>query len=483
MKSNIGNDAIKLSASQIITSLIALVSSMLLSRFRTLTEYGTYSQLLLVVNLGSSIIMLGLPHSINYFLAKARDEKERAQFLSIYYSLSTILSLIVGFVLVMIVPLLEKFFKNDLIRSFIFFLALFPWTSIILSSVANLLVVYHKTSVLFIFRLCASITNLGVILLVKFLHATFFQYMVLYLINELVLTIWVYCFVKKTIGKFSFNLDKKFIRNILAFSIPMGLASMLSTINIELDKMVITSFLSTEQLAIYTNASRELPVNMISSSLTAVLMPQMVRLLRDNNKEEAIKLWNSATSIGLAVISLIAVGCFVFAPEVMTILYSPKYLDGAGVFRVYSLVLLFRCTYFGMMLNALGITKFVFYVSLSTLILNSILNIVFFKIFGFIGPAIATLVVISLTAIWQLVFTCEKVGARLSKIFPWKNGAFYLLINIGLGILAYFIKIYINKMSKSNNVIIAVALGVIWALVYFLITQKQLKQQWKHLNG
>ena len=59
-KSKTGSDAIRLTASKIMVMAIGMVSSMLLSRFRTLTEYGTYSQLLMAINLVSSLLMLGL---------------------------------------------------------------------------------------------------------------------------------------------------------------------------------------------------------------------------------------------------------------------------------------------------------------------------------------------------------------------------------------------------------------------------------------
>lgn len=72
-KSNVGKDGLKLTVSRLITLSIALVSAMLLSRFRTLEEYGTYSQILLVTNIVTSLLMLGLPNSINYFLARAES--------------------------------------------------------------------------------------------------------------------------------------------------------------------------------------------------------------------------------------------------------------------------------------------------------------------------------------------------------------------------------------------------------------------------
>lgn len=480
--SRTGNDAVKLTISKVITLLIGLVSNMLLSRFRTLTEYGTYSQLLMAVNIVCALLMLGLPNSINYFLAKAQTEEERGRFLSVYYTFSTLLSFIIGLVLVLSVPLLEKFFCNKLIKSFWYFLAFYPWTRVIMSGVENLLIVYHKTTTLIIYRILNSIVLLWIILIIQWTGGSFYQYMILLLGCEISFTVWVYVIVRQNNNKVKFSLDKKLIRTVLIFSVPIGLAAMLGTINIELDKMVITSFLSTEKLAVYTNASRELPVSIIAASLTAVLMPQVVRLLQDNRKEEAIKLWNSAASIAFAVISVIAVGCFTFAPEVIRILYSAKYIDGVSVFRVYCLTLLFRCTYFGMMLNASGNTKFILYSSIGSLAINLLLNFVCYFIFGFIGPAIATFIATLTMNIYQLFYTCKKLKIRFSAVFPWKNCGLYLIVNIALGIIFYFAKLIIIKATDINGVIAAVCLGAVWTALFAVITRKQLKKQWKYLN-
>ena len=80
------NDTIKLTISKVMSLVIAMVSSMLLSRYRTLEEYGTYSQLLMVINIMTSLLMLGLPNSINYFLSRAETEEECQRFLNVYYT-------------------------------------------------------------------------------------------------------------------------------------------------------------------------------------------------------------------------------------------------------------------------------------------------------------------------------------------------------------------------------------------------------------
>lgn len=479
--SHIGSDAIKLTGSKVATTFIALISSMLLSRFRSLTEYGTYSQLLMAINLVCSLIMLGLPNSINYFLAKDETGKQRERFLSVYYTLNTILSLTVGFVLVLAIPLIENIFNNILIRNFWYFLAFFPWTKIIMSSVENLLVVYHKTSALMMYRVANSVSLLGIIVLVQFTGGTFITYMLLYLTVEIIFTLWTYWQVTRLASRIKPKLDTDLIKTIFTFSIPIGLASVVGTINIELDKLVITTFLSTEDLAIYTNASKELPVGVISTSLTAVLLPQMVRLLRDDKKKEAVELWKSAITISFSIICFIAVGCFVFAPEVITVLYSEKYLPGVSVFRVYCLVLLLKCTYFGMVLNALGKTQFILYSSICSLLLNIVLNYILYFILGFTGPALATLLSSMITAIVQLVYSSKMCGINFNAIFPWKNCFMLLLLNTGVGVIAYILQKSI--CAVINPILSAITIGIIWFLIMIAILFKPLLKQWKILNG
>lgn len=479
-RNHIGSDTIKMTCSKVITMMIAMISSMLLSRFRTLTEYGTYSQLLMAINLVCSIMMLGLPNSINYFLAKSRTERERAKFLSVYYTLNTILSLTVGIALVLSIPLLEIYFKNELIRTFWYFLAFFPWTKIVMSSVENLLIVYHKTNTLIIYRVLNSATLLGIILLVQICEGTFSTYMISYLLVEVFFTVWVYGLVNKITHNFKALFDKSLIKTIFTFSIPIGIASMVGTINIELDKLMITTFFSTEKLAIYTNASKELPVTIIATSLTAVLLPQMVRLLHNDKKEEAVELWKSATTIAFSIICFVAIACFAFAPEVITVLYSEKYLEGTSVFRIYTLVLLLRCTYFGMMLNASGKTKFIMYSSIASLALNAVLNYILYCICGFIGPAIATLLSSLIMSMIQLFYTGKICNIRMGDIFPWKNVALLLMLNISIG--AVFGILHRFVCNYINSVVSAFIMGGLWFVVMGLILYKPIMKQWKILN-
>ncbi len=480
-KSKTGNDALKLTSAKLLTMLISLVSSMLLSRFRTLTEYGTYSQIMMTITLVSSLLMLGLPNSINYFLSKSDSEAEREKFLSVYYTINTFLSFIVGLSLVISTPLLELLFKNNTIKGFWYFLAVYPWTKIVMSSVENLLIVYQKTAKLLLFKVTNSIALLLAILIIQVVGGTFYHYMMLFLAVEIIFTIWTYIIVKQNAPNFKFGIDKKLIQSILTFSVPIGLASMIGTIKIELDKIVITSFMTVEDLAVYTNASKELPVTIIATSLSAVLLPKVVKLLKNKQNEQAVTLWKNATTISLALLSIISIGCFTFAEEVITLLYSEKYLAGVTVFRIYCLVLLLRCTYFGLILNATGHTKQILYSSIGCLVVSVGLNYACFFTFGFYGPAIATFLATVAMSMYQLIYTVKIIKVKFTSIFPWKYAAFFIVENAILGFIFKYIS-HIIFNFYDNKIIIAIVLGIVWALTFCALNFKLLIKQWNMLN-
>ena len=55
-------------------------------------------------------------------------------------------------------------------------------------------------------------------------------------------------------------MDTKLLKSVFSFSIPMGLASAISTLSVQLDQLMVGRFFSTEELAVFSNAAKELPL-------------------------------------------------------------------------------------------------------------------------------------------------------------------------------------------------------------------------------
>lgn len=482
MNKSIGKSAVWLTTTKLLSLLLIMAIEMILSRFRTLEEYGTYSQILLVVNLTITTLMLGLPNSINYFLAKADSDIERGKFVSNYYTLSTFVSLITACLLYFLSPFIISYFQNGLIKSFLFLLIILPWVKITNASIDNLLVVYDKLKILSVYRILQSLIMLMMAAYSVYTKMTFHTYMINYIVLEIISTFAIYIIVYKVSFDFKFYLNKKLTLNLLKFSIPLGLASIVSTLNIEISKLVVGKIFDTETLAVYTNAAREMPITFISASITAVLMPLLVEKLSRGEKLEAVKLWGEATTLSYILICSFAAFLFVYAPQVMTILYGTKYLPGVTIFRIYNVLLLVRVTYFGMILNSLGKTKFIFVSSILTLVLNVMLVYPLYIVFGISGPAIATVASLVLMAIVQLRYTSFITDINFKDIFPWERVFKITLINIGLGLLFLGISTEILQQYMINPFNLLLFSGVIWLVVTILIFRKTIQESWNNLK-
>ena len=482
MNDGMGRDAVRLTIAKVFTMVIGLVTAMLLSHFRTLEEYGSFSQVQTVVNLVVALFVLGLPNSVSYFLVRAETGDEKREFLSNYLTLSTAISLVVGVLIYLATPLIERYYDNAYLSTLAFVFALLPWVNITFGGFDNIMVVYHRTRLLMVFKIIMSVFLLMPILIVEWLGWTFHTYMILYLGVQAAFAVAIYVIVAQASGGVRPRISGTLLKRVLVFSVPLGLASVVGTWNIELGKLVVGRLMTTDALAIYSNASRELPITLITASMTAVLMPRIVHRAKEARYGDAVGLWGDATVISYYVVCFFAAACIVAAPQMMAFLYSDKYLPGVPVFQVYGVVLLMRTTYFGMILNAIGKTKLVFASSVLALVLNVALSIPFFYLFGMIGPAIAALVSIMATGVFQLFFTGRDIKVGFARIMPWRALGGVTAINVGLGAAAFGAMRLLGVGTGWVDLAKTMAIGCVWFGVYALVISKSFRVRWTRMN-
>ena len=483
MKNNVGRDAVKLTVAKIITLGIGMAATKMLSEFRSVEEYGTFSAISTAVNLAVAFFMLGLPGSINYFLARAENKDEQKHFLSNYYSLSTLISLILGVGMFAAAPLIAQWYENDGVRTLAFVFTMLPWVNITFGGFDNVLVVKQRSTLLMIYKVLFSAALLLTIAVAQWLGLSFQFYMFLYLAVQAIFAAAIYVIVARISGGLRFSLDKTLLKKIFVFSIPLGLATVVGTLSLELGKLMIGRMMGSEALGQYTNAGKELPITFVTVSMTAVLMPQIVRRVKRNNYQDAADLWGDATVISYYVISFFVAACIVAAPQFITFLYAEKYLPGITVFRIYNLVLLLRATYCGMILNAIGKTKFIMYSSIASLALNAIFNYLCYQWLGFIGPAVATIISILVMQYMQLLATSKNIGIPLRRLMPWGKLAQITAVNAALGAAAYGVFEIFKIGTDTKGLLTAAGVGIVWFGLYTLIIYKPFRQRWSRMNN
>ena len=352
-RGNIGKDSLKLTISQMGALLIGMVSAMLLSRFRTLAEYGTYSQLYIISEITAPVIMLGIPAGISYFLARGATPSDKRQVLYMNLLATTVLGVLTGVLLFVLKPFLISYFSNPDLGRIIVIVALFPWARTVHNSIQSILIVYNKTTWLIVYKISHSLMILLAVSVTLLSGLDFYIYMIMFIAIESLFALMVYFIASYAAGGVNLSFNTGLMKKMVMYSIPIGLSTALGSINKNIDKLIVGKFYGTEDLAIYTNAARELPLYLIGVSIATALLPRLILLIKEKRNKEAIGIWGESIKLSYVFMCFSAAVLVVYAPEIISILYSSKYLPGVDVFRVYSLLLLLNVTSFNSILNSM----------------------------------------------------------------------------------------------------------------------------------
>src|SRR5205814_625435 len=84
-------------------------------------------------------------------------------------------------------------------------------------------------------------------------------------------------------------------RKQVRFSVPLGLATLIGTVSLSLDQVLVAAACAPAAFAVYVNGAMEIPlIGMVTGSVTPVLMVDYARLYREGRLSEIIALIHRA---------------------------------------------------------------------------------------------------------------------------------------------------------------------------------------------
>lgn len=397
-------DAMALTFVRILTILISMVIYKLLAMTFSVEEYGTYSSAMLVSTTTTSLIILGLTDAINYFYAKERNEKKGRVFVYTIFLIQVVIGVFSALLLILIQKPIAMYFDNLFVAKLIPCVAFLPLLTNMSHMLQVLFVTAKKAKVLAIRNLVFAILKITFIAGVCFFLKSIYAILVVTLVLELANVLYMLFYCGKNIFKIEIKkADLKLIKSILKYSIPMAAYILTNSMSKEIGKLVIGALGTSEMLGIYSIASKELPFDILTTSFLTVLIPYITRNIGDKDFSSATNVFSKYIQITYLVTWIVAGGVLVCSEELMLILYDEKYLLGRNVFCLYIIVDMMKFASVSLIFSVTNRAKELLCYSAAALFLNALLSIVFFNIWGLIGPTIATLII-------TLVLSCIIMG-------------------------------------------------------------------------
>ena len=354
------------------------------------TEF--YGQLIIVFTV-SNITILFFDFGLPILLQKeiSANKKHASEFLSISFFLSMFSFVFYFCIIYFYCYSFYSFLKPDLIILVI--LNVFSYFILNqLHSVLFALSEFKKQFTIFIIFKIIILIIFSYGILIQNLDINW-ELLILLIGNILNILILFYFCSKRNIKLSSGYILKDNVLDKLKMAIPLGLAVIFNFMYDKIDIIILSFFSNFSQVAFYNVGYGIYKASSLSFSF--LLIPALTRVTYLGRKTSAVKLFLKKYSFFLVYISLV-VGIILFflSGIIINFLYTDKYIGSSLIIKILSFAIIGLAlnNLTGTILNGLGLFKENLYVTLSGLIMNIILNVIFIPNFGIIVPAAVTII-------------------------------------------------------------------------------------------
>ncbi len=320
---------------------IALISSMILSRYFCKSDYGTYKQVIYVYHTLLTIFTLGLPRAYSYFLPRV-PESQAKDLISRLTRLFLYLGLLFSLVLFVFSPAIAIVLKNPDLKDAIRLFAIVPTLLLPTLGLDGILATYKKARFLAVYKAITSlIVLLCVSLPVMFFHLGYMDAIKGFIIGSALQCVIALFLKNQPVRSFKREKSSVSLGDVLSFSLPLLSASIWGIIITSTDQFYISRFFGTEVFAEFSNGSIELPfLSMIVGACAVVLSPVFSKMSHEHVDFHTIvyPLWKSVYEKTAMIIYPILVYCFVFSIPIMEVLYGIQYSNSGIYFRIKMIV-------------------------------------------------------------------------------------------------------------------------------------------------
>lgn len=462
----------KLSTQLIITtlsktthSISIFVLSIMLARFFTTGEYGTYLHVQMVANFATWAFLLGLPHSVYYFLPRVADQRK---FIFNTCSIIGLLAIVTALLISFNTQFLSNLLANPELMNFGIIIALIALFQIPLSLFEPLMITAQKikefSAAELFFNLSLFMTVGGCVISDASLYTILASTVALFSIHNAVLLFFIVQIGlerrKIRVGGEEYSLKKQ-----LDYSLPIGLSMSVMELSRYTDKIIVSNQTSPEDYAVYARGAMDIPViNILANTLDNLMMPRFVEAYKDKKESEILTSWHSMIRLMAVFIYPCCIFLIATASLLIPALFTDKYIGSILIFQIYTLGLLTRISTFNVIIRAIGKTKVILWISILSIISNTILTLVFMDFWGLMGAPIATVITTSLMRFSYLISITHYLNVKLVDVFPWQSLLHSLLASI-IALLPVYLLFQLDMNAWVNLVLMGISYSVIYVAI------------------
>jgi O-antigen/teichoic acid export membrane protein len=457
---------------------LAIVSTAILSRYFSKSDYGTYRQILYVYNTLLVLFSAGLPTVFSYYLPRYTLNEGK----DIVWKLSKILfvtGVIFSVTLFFASGFISRVLKNPALDQGLTLFSPIPMLLLPTLGIDGIFTTYNKTIYVAIFNVLTKLTSLFCIVIpvVIFngnLHSSIYGWQVASLLT-LLLALYF-----KNLPYKGIELKKSGIKvkDFFSYSIPLVTAFIWGMAIKAADEFYISRYFGSEVFGEFSNGFIELPfVTMVTASTAAVLLPLFSKMMHDNlNTDSIVEVWKNALLKSATIIYPTLVFFIFYAKNIILILYSSKYESSTLYFQIAMLLNFFNIIIFAPILFAMGKTKFYSNLHLWMAILEWAVGFIVVTTFNTpISIAIMSVTLAIIKVMIAFYYTSTLIKVSVFKLFPIKQIILYLIHSV---LVIFVIKLILQYSNFTRFDLMELIISLVGYVILLLLTARIFKLEY-----
>jgi O-antigen/teichoic acid export membrane protein len=306
---------------------------LLLVRQLSQHEFGLYKQVFLVIGTTVSMLPLGFGMSAFYFLP--RDENRRRETVLNVVLFTGTLGALGAAMLALFPSLLLVLFKDAALVPYAPWIGLVIFLMVTGSFLEIVTVANDDMKVATLAILAVQVTRAAFFLIAAMTAGTIGALILAAIAQGLVQIAVLLAYLNSRFPRFWTALDYPTFRAQLTYSLPLGVAGLIYTLQIDLHNYFISNRFSAAAFAVYSIGCFQLPlIGILSESVGSVLIPRVSYLQHTCQTREIVLLTSRVVRKLAAVYFPLYVFLMVTRREFITGLFTTRYVDSIPIFAI-----------------------------------------------------------------------------------------------------------------------------------------------------
>ncbi|MFH1877618.1 MAG: oligosaccharide flippase family protein, partial [Candidatus Omnitrophota bacterium] len=286
--------AAMLGSGQFMVKLALLVIAAVLSRVLTKTDYASYRQTILVFSVMAPLLLLGLPEALYYFLPRA-EKNARGILTGNLLALLSAGAVFAVFLLAGGNSFLAERFANPALKRLLLIYSPYALLALPVRAVDPCMVCSNRIKELTLYNIISRLFVTVVVIIMVLYWRTPEAAVAGSVISAFLVFIAAFILMFCMMPPGSWQPSAGKMLEQIKYSVPLGIAAIIGTLHLSLDKIIVSSMCPTKDFAVYINGAVELPfVGIITGSIMSVLIPEFVVLYKKGELSRIMYLWRGA---------------------------------------------------------------------------------------------------------------------------------------------------------------------------------------------